>query len=121
MNDAPWNGAGASSLRKADYPAYVERGIESARGRHALRLLDPDGQPRRDFTLESLMQSAFDSYLPWFARTIPALTAAYDAAPRRCPAEEGPRRPGGAPAQLGRSLGRRIPPQLRSPSSGAWS
>ncbi|MFZ0392462.1 MAG: penicillin acylase family protein [Terracidiphilus sp.] len=85
VNDAPWNGAGASSLRKADYPAYVERGIESARGRHALRLLDPDGQPRRDFTLESLMQSAFDSYLPWFARTIPALTAAYDALPADAP------------------------------------
>ncbi len=81
VNDSPWNGAGASSLRKADYPAYVEQGIESARGHHAMRLLEPDGQPRRDFTLESLRQSAFDSYLPWFARTIPALTAAYDALP----------------------------------------
>ena len=85
VNDSPWNGAGASSLRKADYPAYVEQGIESARGHHAMRLLDPDGQPRRDFTLESLRQSAFDSYLPWFARTIPALTAAYDALPADAP------------------------------------
>ncbi len=85
VNDSPWNGAGASSLRKTDYPAYVEQGIESARGHHAMRLLDPDGQPRRDFTLESLRQSAFDSYLPWFARTIPALTGAYDALPADAP------------------------------------
>ena len=81
VNDSPWNGAGASSLRKDDYPAYVEQGIESARGHHAMRLLDPNGQPRRDFTLEGLEHAAFDSYLPWFARTIPALTAAYDALP----------------------------------------
>jgi acyl-homoserine-lactone acylase len=85
VNDSPWNGAGASSLRQADYPAYVEKGIESARGHHALRLLDPGGQPRRDFTLESLEHAAFDSYLPWFARTVPALTAAYDALPADAP------------------------------------
>jgi len=84
-NDSPWNGAGASSLRKADYPAYVEQGIESARGHHAMRLLDPTGQPRGGFTLDSLLHAAFDSYLPWFARTIPALTAAYDALPADAP------------------------------------
>ena len=81
VNDSPWNDAGESSLRKQDYPAYVEMGIESARGLHAMRLLDPDGKPVRDFTLESLMHAAFDSYMPWFARTVPALTKAYDALP----------------------------------------
>jgi acyl-homoserine lactone acylase PvdQ len=85
VNDSPWNGAGADSLRKADFPAYVEKGIESARGLHAMRVLAPDGMPRRDFTLDSLMHSAYDSYLPWFARTIPALTAAYDALPANAP------------------------------------
>lgn len=85
VNDSPWNGAGASSLRKGDYPAYVEQGIESARGLHALRLLDPEGTPRRDFTLEGLMRAAYDSYLPWFARTTPALLAAYDALPAAAP------------------------------------
>jgi len=84
-NDSPWNGAGESSLRQSDYPAYVEQGIESARGHHAMQLLDPNGQPRRNFTLESLEHAAFDSYLPWFARTIPALTAAYDALPADAP------------------------------------
>lgn len=85
VNDSPWNGAGASSLRKADFPAYVERGIESARGLHAIRVLSPDGTPRRDFTMDSLIHSAYDSYLPWFARTVPALTAAYDALPADSP------------------------------------
>lgn len=85
VNDSPWNGAGASSLHKADYPAYVEMGIESARGHHVMQLLEPGGQPRRDFTLESLMRTAFDPYLPWFARTVPALTAAYDALPAGAP------------------------------------
>lgn len=85
VNDSPWNGAGASSLRQSDYPAYVEQGIESARGHHAMQLLEPGGQPRRDFTLESLMHAAFDSYLPWFARTVPALAAAYDALPADAP------------------------------------
>lgn len=85
VNDSPWNGAGPDSLHKTDYPAYVEEGIESARGIHAMQLLDPDGKPRRDFTLESLMHEAFDSYMPWFARTIPMLIKAYDALPADAP------------------------------------
>ena len=71
VNDSPWNGAGASSLKKADYPVYVEQGIESARGVHALRVLEE----HKDFTLESLRAAAYDTYLPWFARTLPALLA----------------------------------------------
>lgn len=85
VNDSPWNGAGADSLRKADYPAYVEQGIESARGIHAMRLLDPGGKPRSDFTLESLMHEAYDSYMPWFARTVPVLVQAFDALPSDAP------------------------------------
>jgi acyl-homoserine lactone acylase PvdQ len=85
VNDSPWNGAGVSSLRKADFPAYVEQGLESARGLHAMRMLAPDGVARRDFTLDGLMHAAYDSYLPWFARTVPALTAAWDALPTDAP------------------------------------
>ena len=88
VNDSPWNGAGASSLRKADYPAYVERGIESARGLHAMRVLAPQGVPRRDFSLDRLMNAAYDSYLPWFGRTIPVLLADYDALPASAPRRE---------------------------------
>ncbi len=85
VNDSPWNGAGTSSLRKADYPAYVEQGIETARGLHAMRVLAPNGIPRRDFTPDGLMHAAYDSFLPWFARTVPVLTAAYDALPADAP------------------------------------
>jgi acyl-homoserine lactone acylase PvdQ len=73
VNDSPWAGAGESSLRKQDYPAYVETGRESARGLHAMRLL----QGRKDFTLDSLMAAAYDSYLPWFIKPLSALTRAW--------------------------------------------
>jgi acyl-homoserine-lactone acylase len=81
VNDSPWNGAGADSLRKEDFPAYVEDGIETPRGVHAMLLLNPDGKPRRDFTPETLRLAAYDSYMPWFARTIPVLVKAYDDLP----------------------------------------
>jgi acyl-homoserine lactone acylase PvdQ len=77
-NDSPWNGAGADSLRKEDFPAYVETGIETPRGVHAMLLLEPGGKPRRDWTLETLRAAAYDSYMPWFARAVPALVKAYD-------------------------------------------
>jgi acyl-homoserine lactone acylase PvdQ len=73
-NDAPWHAAGTASPRKADYPAYVERGGASARGRHAVRVLEHS----RGFTLDSLLAAAYDSYLPWFERTIPALALSWD-------------------------------------------
>lgn len=85
VNDSPWNAAGPDTLHKSAYPAYVEQGIESARGIHALRLLDPNGNPRRDFTVDSLEHAAFDSYMPWFARTVPVLVKAYDALPPDSP------------------------------------
>jgi acyl-homoserine lactone acylase PvdQ len=77
VNDSPWNGAGSSSLKQADYPAYVEQGIESARGLHAMRVL----AARSDFTLGSLQEAAYDSYLPWFAVTLPSLFDGWDALP----------------------------------------
>jgi acyl-homoserine-lactone acylase len=82
VNDSPWNGAGESSLKQTDYPAYVEQGIETARGLHAMRVLTPDGVARKDFTLDSLRSAAYDSYLPWFVRTVPGLVAAWDALPQ---------------------------------------
>ncbi|HEV2488251.1 MAG TPA: penicillin acylase family protein [Candidatus Acidoferrales bacterium] len=77
-NDAPWNAAGPGSLKKEDFPIYVEAGGESARGLHAVRVLGN----AKDLTLDSLISSvAFDSYLPWFEKTIPALMKAWDQAP----------------------------------------
>jgi acyl-homoserine-lactone acylase len=80
-NNWPWSAAGASSPKREDYPRYVETGGESARGRHAIMVL----QTRKDFTLDGLIAAAYDSYLPWFERTIPALIKAWDAAPAADP------------------------------------
>src|SRR3989449_9477698 len=73
-NNAPWSAAGPNSPRKADYPAYVERGGENPRGIHAVMLLEK----KRDFTLDSLITAAFDSYLPAFQDQIPALVKAWE-------------------------------------------
>ena len=81
VNNAPWSGSGESSLKKADFPVYVEQGTETARGLHAIRVL----QGRHDFTLDSLMTSAYDSFLPWFAKTIPLLVRAWDDLPQNSP------------------------------------
>ncbi len=81
VNNWPWSAAGESSPKKEDYPAYVESGGESARGLHAIRLLSNT----KDFTLDSLIAAAYDSYLPWFEKTIPALLKAWDDAPSSNP------------------------------------
>jgi acyl-homoserine lactone acylase PvdQ len=73
-NNWPWSAAGPSSPTRGDYPVYVESGGESPRGLHAIRVL----QNKTDFTLESLMAAAYDSYLPWFEKPIPALLRAWD-------------------------------------------
>lgn len=75
-NNWPWSAAGPSSPKKEDYPAYVETGTESARGLHAIRVLED----RKDFTLDSLIAAAYDSYLPWFDKPLPALIKAWDQA-----------------------------------------
>lgn len=80
-NDAPWSAAGPGSLLKQNYPAYVEQGGESARGLHAVRVFSSG----KDFSLDSLIGAAFDSYLPWFAKTIPVLIKAWDDTPASDP------------------------------------
>ncbi len=80
-NNWPWSAAGPSSPRREDYPRYVETGTESARGLHAIRVLEH----RKDFTLAGLMAAAFDSYQTWFEKPVPALIQAWDAAPASDP------------------------------------
>jgi acyl-homoserine-lactone acylase len=75
-NNWPWSAAGPSSPKREDYPAYVENGGESARGLHAIRVLEN----KKDFTLDSLIAAAFDSYLTWFEKPLPALIKAWDEA-----------------------------------------
>ncbi|MEZ5426820.1 MAG: acylase [Pyrinomonadaceae bacterium] len=76
-NNWPWSAAGPSSLKQSDFPKYVDNGTELARGLHAIKLLEN----RKDFTLEKLREAAYDSYLPWFEKTVPALIVAWDKAP----------------------------------------
>ena len=76
-NNYPWSAAGTSSPKKTDYPSYVDVGVESARGLHAIRVLNG----KKDFTVESLRAAAYDSYLPAFAIMVPPLLGAYDALP----------------------------------------
>ena len=76
-NNWPWSAAGASSPKREDYPRYVDNGSESARGLHAIRVLEN----KKDFTLDSFMGAAYDTYLTWFEKPIPALIKAWDAAP----------------------------------------
>ena len=76
-NNWPFSAAGPNSPRRDDYPVYVQRSGENARGRHAMRVLDG----KSDFTLQSLIEAAFDSYLTGFEELIPALVRAYDQTP----------------------------------------
>lgn len=73
-NDFPWWAAGVDSLKKSSYPIYVESGTASARGVHALRVLEG----KKDFTIESLLAAAYDSQLPWFDQPLPALLKALE-------------------------------------------
>jgi acyl-homoserine lactone acylase PvdQ len=77
-NNWPWSAAGASSPKRSDFPTYVERGLwEMPRGYHSLELLPGHS----DFTMSSLTEAGYDSWLPSFAMMLPQLFKAYDALP----------------------------------------
>ena len=50
---------------------------ENPRGVHAMRVL----QARKDFTLPTLIDAAYDTWLPAFSDLVPALLSAYDGLP----------------------------------------
>ncbi|MDQ6717027.1 MAG: penicillin acylase family protein [Gemmatimonadota bacterium] len=77
-NNWPWSAAGPSSPKRSDFSKYVEKQTEeSPRGYHALRILPG----KHNFTVESLIAAAYDSYLPSFSRMLPGLLKSYDALP----------------------------------------
>ena len=76
-NDWPWAAAGPSSVKRSDYPRWVDNGVESARGRHAVIVLSE----KHDFSLDSLRQTDFDPRLTWFDKPLPALMRAWDRLP----------------------------------------
>jgi acyl-homoserine-lactone acylase len=75
-NNWPWSAAGESSPKQSDYPKYVDNGVESARGLHAIKVL----KGRKNFTVDSLVSAAYDNDLTWFDATLPLLFKAWDAA-----------------------------------------
>ena len=76
-NNWPFSAAGPYSPRPQDYPAYMSVNPENARGIHAVRVL----QNKKDFTLESLIATAYDNQLTAFEPLLPLLVRAYDEAP----------------------------------------
>lgn len=88
-NNWPYSAAGPDSPKQSDYPKYMDPGSENPRGIHAIRVLEG----KKDFTLDGLLAAAFDSYMPAFATSIPALVKAYDAAPANHPLKEKLREP----------------------------
>jgi acyl-homoserine-lactone acylase len=73
-NNWPYSAAGPDSPRRADFPRYMDTHGENPRGLHAMKLLNE----RRNLSLDGLVNTAFDSWLPSFSRLLPGLLEAYD-------------------------------------------
>lgn len=80
-NNWPYSAAGPNSPKEKDYPSYMDRSGENARGIHAIRVLEN----KKDFTLGSLVEAAYDSYLTAFTELIPTLLESYDETPNGDP------------------------------------
>jgi acyl-homoserine-lactone acylase len=83
-NDWPYSAAGPYSPKREDYPRYMDIVGENPRGVHATMLLTG----KQGFTMASLINTAFDSYLPAFARQVPILVHDYDALPTSDPLKQ---------------------------------
>ena len=69
-NNTPFNAAGpGNSPNPADYPIYMANNPENPRGVHAVRVLEG----KSDFTMDSLIEAAYDPALPFFEELIPNL------------------------------------------------
>jgi acyl-homoserine-lactone acylase len=80
-NNWPYSAAGPDSPRRDRFPAYTDYYEENPRGVHAMRVL----QARKDFTLPTLIEAAYDSWLPAFADLVPPLLRSYDELPASDP------------------------------------
>jgi acyl-homoserine lactone acylase PvdQ len=75
-NSTPFTAAAGYSPKRENYVTYMAPDAENFRGIHAVRVL----QDVSDLTLDSLIDIAYESYLPGFEVLIPGLIAAYDQA-----------------------------------------
>ena len=70
-NNWPFTAAGKNSPRAEDYPRYMANYVENPRGIHAVRVL----QDKTDFTLDSLIEAAYEPSLVAFDPLLPELIA----------------------------------------------
>ncbi len=73
-NATPFTVSGDQSPKQSDYPTYMAPDFENFRGVHAMRVLKDSS----NFTLDKLIEAAYDNYLPAFERLVPALIAAHN-------------------------------------------
>ncbi|HEY0025554.1 MAG TPA: penicillin acylase family protein [Longimicrobium sp.] len=76
-NNTPYSVSGESSPRPERFARYMDTYGENARGLHALQLL----RGRRGWTLQGLIDAAYDPHMPGFDLVLPPLLRAYDALP----------------------------------------
>ncbi|MDZ7643360.1 MAG: acylase [Woeseiaceae bacterium] len=85
-NNTPFSAAAEFSPDPADYPDYMAPDPENFRGLHAVQVLrDAD-----DVTLDSLIELAYDPYLPGFEKLLQGLIAAYGESGADMPELAGP-------------------------------
>lgn len=77
-NSTPFTSAAEFSPKKEDYPDYMYSFPENFRGMHAIPLL----KKADDLTLDSLIELAYDTYLPGAEMLIKGLIEAYDSNPK---------------------------------------
>lgn len=85
-NSTPFTASGLDSPERDDYPAYMAPDAENFRAVHSIPLLEAE----ENFTLEKLLDLAYDPYLPGFAQLIPGLVSAWDADRANWPELEAP-------------------------------
>ena len=73
-NNWPFSSAGKYSPRAEDYPPYMANNSENPRGVHAVRVL----QDRSDFTIDKIIEAAYDPTLTAFEDLIPNLLLVTD-------------------------------------------
>jgi acyl-homoserine-lactone acylase len=80
-NSTPFSVAGINSPKKADYPTYMAPDGENFRGINAVRLLSR----KEKYTLDKVIATGYDTYLPAFEILIPPLIRAYEQLPQTDP------------------------------------
>jgi acyl-homoserine lactone acylase PvdQ len=84
-NSTPFTCAAENSPKPEGYPVYMRLPNENFRGIHAVRLL----KERSGYTLDKLIETAYDPYLPGFEKLVPGLVKAWDETTKHTPPQGG--------------------------------